>query len=47
METIVSMVIRLTLTPLDGDYALNDFDNAVSDLNYNGPMTFLDVARRL
>lgn len=30
-----------------GDYALNDFDNAVSDLNYNGPMTFLDVARRL
>lgn len=28
-------------------YTLNDFDNALSDLDYNDPMSFFDVARRL
>ena len=30
-----------------GHYTLNDFDNALSDLDYNDPMSFFDVARRL
>lgn len=28
-------------------YTLNDFDNAISDIDYNDPMLFFDVARRL
>ena len=28
-------------------YTLNDFDNDLSDLDYNDPMSFFDVARRL
>ena len=30
-----------------GHYTLNDFDNALSDLDYNDPMCFFDVVRRL
>ena len=30
-----------------GHYTLNDFDNALSDLDYNDPMSFFAVARRL
>ena len=28
-------------------YALNDFDNGISGLDYNDPIAFFDVARRL
>lgn len=28
-------------------YTLNDFDNALFDLDYNDPMSFFDVAQRL